>query len=188
MRKLLLALPLASLVFAAGCSCAFKDDCNTCTSVAVAEAPVSTKTVMAETKSGDVLTMEQYQKLLAEGKVTPLPERKNVVAPVVAVAPKAEKVAPIVVAETKAEKKAEPVVVKQVVKEEKKVVATKPAPRKAAPVQQSITSTPAGIRTIPGMPLPEGWSYIHEEDLTGGKINPEADQFYSQVATEKAGS
>lgn len=183
MRKLLLALPLASLVFAAGCSCAFKEDCNTCTSVAVAEAPVSTKAVMAQTKTGDVLTMEQYQKLLAEGKVTPLPGQT---APAVAAAPKAEKVEPIVVAE----KKAEAVVVKETVaKVETKTVAVKqPAPRKAAPVQQSITRTPAGVMTIPGMPLPEGWSYIHEEDLTGGKVNRQADQLYSQAASEKAGS
>lgn len=186
MRKLLLALPLASLVFAAGCSCAFKEDCNTCTSVAVAEAPVSTKAVMAQTKSGDVLTMEQYQKLLAEGKVTPLPGRTNVVpAPAVAAAPKVEKVEPIIVTETRVE----PVVAKQVVKEEKKTVAVRqPAPRKAAPVQQSITRTPAGVMTIPGMPLPEGWSYIHEEDLTNGKVNREADQLYSQAASEKSGS
>lgn len=157
MRKLLLALPLASLIFAAGCCT--DETCGTCTAsagrpIAVASAPV---------KAGEVLTMEQYEKLVAEGKLTPASTDA------VAAAQKAE---PVVVA------KAAP---QPVVKEEK--VAVRRAP--AAPV----ASTPAGIRTIPGMALPEGWSYIHEKDLSGGKVNNEAEQFYSQVKTsEKADS
>ncbi len=162
MRKLLLALPLASIFFAAGCS-----TCNTCTTVA--DATVSTEIVTAGVKAGDVLTMEQYQALLAKGKVTALPASETVAT------------APAVVAEKKAVTVATPVV-----KEEKaatpKVVAQKTVERQAAPTRRSVPT----VRTIPAMPLPEGWSYINEEDLTGGKLHPEAAQmFYTQAPAKK---
>ncbi|MCD8350451.1 MAG: hypothetical protein LUC93_07570 [Planctomycetaceae bacterium] len=168
MRRLLLALPLASLIFAAGCN-----TCNTCTTVA--DASVSTEIVTAGVKSGDVLTMEQYQALLAKGKVTALPAHENVATAPVKAAPA------VAVAEKKAE-----TVVAPVVKEEKaaapKVIAQKPAVRQAAPARRNVPT----VRTIPSMPLPEGWSYIIEEDLTGGQLHPEAAQMFYTQAPVKA--
>lgn len=89
MRKyFLLALPLASLVFAAGCSCASTpDECAPCiASAAVVEAPavvyadagvvrnVEQALHIAEApQGGDVLSEERYNQLLAEGKVTAIP-------------------------------------------------------------------------------------------------------------------
>ncbi|MCD8140207.1 MAG: hypothetical protein LUE17_10605 [Planctomycetaceae bacterium] len=166
MRRLLLALPLASLIFAAGCS-----TCNTCTTYA--DATGSTEIVTAGVKSGDVLTMEEYQALLAKGKVTALPARETAAAAPAKTAP--------VVAEKTVETAAAPVV-----KEEKaaapKVVAQKPVERQAAPERRSVPT----VRTIPAMPLPEGWSYINEEDLTGGRLHPEAAQMFYTQASAKA--
>jgi hypothetical protein len=174
MRAVFLALPLASLIFTAGCSCGVKQDCNVCTPAAVVAAPVSvsTQAVAAEVKAEDVLTMEQYQKLLAEGKVTPLEAAK----PAAAV-----------------EKKAAPTVVKQAVQAEKKAVVSSPAPGSPMPVsapvvQPSAPAAPAGVMTIPSMPLPEGWTYMHEEDLSDGRLNTRADEqlyYYSQLRREQ---
>ncbi len=74
------------------------------------------------------------------------------------------------------------------------VTASLPAPKAplAAPAVAKLPAAPASsakvvssgstVPTIPGMPLPEGWDYIHELDLTGGRLNTVAiDQLYSGI-------
>ncbi len=61
------------------------------------------------------------------------------------------------------------------------IIASAPvaAPPVTAPTAKVVSSS--AVPTIPGMPLPEGWDYIHELDLTGGRVNNVAiDQLYSR--------
>lgn len=48
-------------------------------------------------------------------------------------------------------------------------------------------STTKVMAKIPAMPLPEGWAYISESDLTNGQLNAvPIDEYYSHIAsTEK---
>lgn len=172
MRKhLFLALPLASVLMLAGCSCGTgtcsipADDCNTCavvTSPAVVAAPAATvaqpawEYVTASAKSAQSgvtqMTAEEYQALLASGKVREVGSDSAVSTPVVAAKPAVVKAAPVVA--------------------------------KAAPVKtrvQTVVET-SSVPHIPAMPLPKGWDYIHEKDLRNGALNTlPVDQYYTQA-------
>lgn len=49
-----------------------------------------------------------------------------------------------------------------------------------APPKRIVSTT---MPTIPTMPLPKGWSYVGEQDLTDGRLNvTAADQLYTQTS------
>lgn len=146
MRKILLALPLASVLLLAGCDCNTcaipADDCNTC----VASAP----------QSGEYVT-----------------------------ATVATKETTVEVATVKPQFKASPVEISPspLIADAEETIET-PAPATTATVAATTEKQPAesSMPRIPTMPLPEGWNYIGEKDLSGGAINTIAvDQYYTQI-------
>lgn len=146
MRKfLLVALPLASLAFLAGCS---HDNCNTCGFAGAPEAKTAPKLAAVDYPAGSVLTEEQWDALVAADKANGIVAGES--KPAVAKAPAK---APEIEVAQKAEEKAV-----------------------AKPI---VSST---MPTIPTMPLPKGWRYVGEGDLTDGRLNDVAiDQLYTQA-------
>lgn len=174
MRKLLLALPLASTMLLAGC-CAPVDDCNTCGAPVVAPAatcntcvnpvPVPANApvkVAAADSKATTMSAEEYQALLASGKVREVSDTTKVA---VKVEPKVEVSEPVVeVAEV-----AEPV--------------------KTVEKPVTVAQAKSALPTIPAAKLPEGWDYISEQDLSGGALNNVTiEQYYSQLAEKQNGS
>lgn len=151
MRKLLLALPLASLLLLAGCACNTcpipADECTTCVAPAQGWEYVTASATKSEPAVEVATVKPQFKAIPVEVSSSPLiadaEEKVETPAPVktVAVAPKAEK----------------------------KTVVDSSMPR------------------IPTMPLPEGWNYVDEKDLSGGAINTVAvDQYYTQATTSSS--
>lgn len=68
-----------------------------------------------------------------------------------------------------------------------KVVEKAPAPEVRQVEFSKEASTTKIVARIPAMPLPEGWAYIFESDLTDGKMNTlPIDEYYSHISsTEK---
>lgn len=157
MRKhLLLAMSLASVLMLAGCSCG-TGSCNTPTViVAPAAAQPAWEYVTASAKDATTMTAEEYQALLASGKIREVGSAGAAVE-IAEVKPVVTEAAPVVVAKA-------PV--------KKTVVAPVAAVKQAS-----------GVPQIPAMPLPEGWNYIHEKDLSGGALNKIAvDQYYTRMS------
>lgn len=163
LKKLLFALPLASMLFLVGCnSCNTCTDntCDTCTGAVVAAAPavapaaaaqeapaVAAKPAAPESvEIAKSMTEEEFMALASSGKVTVVdstPASKPAPAPVAPALP--------------------------VVKE---------TPKVEVPVAAPVAKTPA-TPTISPEQLPDGWQYLSEEDLAGGRLNSQRTELYA---------
>lgn len=67
------------------------------------------------------------------------------------------------------------------------VSAAKSTTPAAAPAAPAPAPAPAPRRNTTTQPLPNGWGYVHEQDLTGGALKPEASGRASMTTTTTTG-